>query len=459
VIDVLVGLGIGTALGAALGWLLAQSRSRSASVDLEARARMADELRARMEAQQKEVDAERAARQQAEAERVEARTRMADLQQVFEEKRRLLDEAAARLADTFKALSADALRSNNQTFLQVAQETLRTLQARAEGSLDTHRKAVELLVKPLEQVLLQYRAQVEALEQSRKADQGALVQHLKTLAEGHQRLQTETANLVTALRAPQVRGRWGELTLRRVAELAGLSEHCDFTEQATVAGEQGALRPDMIVHLPGGRDLVVDAKAVFDAYYQATEAQTDEERRAKLEEHARQLRSRVRALASKDYARQFETPPEFVILFLPGESFFSAALASDRTLIEDAIQAGVFLATPTTLIALMKAVAYGWRQEQAERNAVQIRDVGRELHERLAKFAENLKRLGDALEKGVEAYNVMVGSVELRVLPAARKLKDLGADSGGRLAEPGPVDDLPRPLAAPEFTARDGKEA
>jgi DNA recombination protein RmuC len=459
VVEILVGLGVGAALGTALGWLLAQSRSRAASIDLETRARMADELRAQMEALRREVDAERAARQQAEAGRVESRTQLADLQAAFEEKRKLLDEAAARLADTFKALSADALKSNNQTFLQIAGETLKALQARTEGSLDTHRKSVELLVKPLEQTLQLYRTQIEALEQSRKSDQGALVQHLKTLAEGHQRLQAETANLVSALRAPQVRGRWGELTLRRVAELAGLSEHCDFSEQATVAGEQGAQRPDMIVHLPGGRDIVVDAKAVFDAYYQAVEARTDEERRAKLDEHARQLRSRIRALASKDYAKQFETPPEFVVLFLPGESFFSAALSNDRTLIEDAIQSGVFLATPTTLIALMKAVAYGWRQEQATQNAAQIRDLGRELHERVAKLAEHLEALGKALEKGVEAYNRAVGTVEVRVLTTARKFKDLGADSGAELATPGAIEDVPRRLAAPEFTARDGPEA
>jgi DNA recombination protein RmuC len=449
---------VGAAAGAAIGWLLSQARLRGGAVDLEARARAAEaravELDRQLEERRAEIERHRADLLQAKADVVQARTQLADLQQVFEEKRKLLDEAAARLADAFKALAADALASNNQTFLQLAQESLKAVQSKTEGNLNTHRQAVETLVKPLEQTLQQYQAYLQEMERGRKTDQGALVQNLRTLAEGHQRLQAETANLVSALRAPQVRGRWGELTLRRVAELAGLSEHCDFTEQVSVTDEAGRQRPDLVVHLPGGRQIVVDAKTVFDAYYQAMEARTDEERQARLAEHARQIRARVRALALKDYARQFESPPEFVVLFLPGESFFSAALLHDRTLIEDAVQEGVVLATPTTLIALLKAVAYGWRQEQAAQGAARIRDLGRELHERVAKLAEHIEALGKALEKSVEAYNRAVGTIEVRVLATTRKFKELGADSGTDLPIPTAVEDVPRRLTAPELGGR-----
>jgi DNA recombination protein RmuC len=459
----IAGVLLGAATGGAIGWLLAQVRARGGAVDLEARARTAEaraaDLDRQLEARRVELDRHRAELIQAKADVVEAGTRLADLRQAFEEKRRLLDEAGARLADAFKALAADALRSNNQAFLQLARESIQPLQARTEGSLQTHRQSVEMLVKPLEEILRQYQGHLQELERSRKAEEGALTQHLKTLAEGHQRLQAETANLAGALRAPQGRGRWGELTLRRVAEVAGLSEFCDYAEQATVADEAGRLRPDLVVRLPGGRQIVVDAKVVFDAYDRAVEARTDDERRAHLAEHARQVRARVRALALKEYARQFETPPEFVVLFLPGESFFSAALLHDRSLIEDAAREGVVLATPTTLIALMKAVAYGWRQEQAAQNAGQIRALGLELHERVVKLAEHLQALGEALGESVEAYNRAIGAVETRVLSTARKFKALGADSGGELPTLGGVEGVPRRLAAPELASRQGVQA
>lgn len=436
-VEVLLGVLVGVAVGGAIGWLWAHARARSAAVDMEARARAAEVLSAdrqqQVDALHRDLERVRAELQAAVNARVEADTRIEGVQQAFEEKRRLLDEAQAKLTDTFKALSADALKSNSDSFLQ-----------RAGESLEARQKSIDQLVKPMGDALSNLNAEVQAMKQTVGERLG---QDLRALTE-------RTSSLATALRDPKVRGQWGEMTLQRVAELAGLSEHCVVEQQVTSQTEEGArLRPDMVVHLPGERDVVVDAKAVLAAYLDALEAPVEEDRQRKLQEHARHIRERVRALATKDYARQFASPPEFVILFLPGESFFSAALSVDRRLMEDAIRQGVFIATPTTLVALLRAVHHGWQQRQAAENAKRIVDLGCELHERMAKLAEHFSAVGGALEAGVKAYNGAVGTLETRVLPSARRFKDLGADSGKEVQKPASVDERPRPLTAPELVS------
>jgi len=355
-------------------------------------------------------------------------------------------KAKVQLADTFKALATDALRGNNETFIGQATQAFKTVKTEAEGNLAQRQQAIEGLIKPLNEALQRYETQIANMERARQSAYGGLDQHLKTLAQAHERLQQETGNLVKALRAPQVRGQWGEITLKRVAELAGMVEHCDFREQEAVEGETGRLRPDMIIQLPAGRQIVVDAKTVLAAYLEAVEAQDDEVRRERLRQHATQVRARMDQLSAKAYWSQFAQAPEFVVLFLPGEQFLGAALEHDRTLIEDGFAKRVVIATPTTLIALLRAVAYGWRQEQLAENAQAISALGKDLFERMALLAEHLSDVGAALNKGVTAYNKAVGSLEARVLPSARRFKDLGIGSEKDIPKLESLEQAPRPV-------------
>lgn len=357
-------------------------------------------------------------------------------------------KAKDQLADTFKALAADALRGNNETFIGQATQVFKTVKTEAEGNLAQRQEAIEGLIKPLNDALQRYETQIANMERARQSAYGGLDQHLKMLAQAHERLQQETGNLVKALRAPQVRGQWGEITLKRVAELAGMVEHCDFREQETVEGEAGRLRPDMIIQLPAGRQIVVDAKAVLAAYLEAVEAQDDGVRQERLRQHAAQVRARMEQLSAKAYWNQFQRAPEFVVLFLPGEQFLGAALEQDHTLIEDGFEKRVVIATPTTLIALLRAVAYGWRQEQLAENAQVISALGKDLFERMAVLAEHLSDVGSALGKGVTAYNKAIGSLEARVLPSARRFKDLGIGSEKDIPKLESIEQAPRP--APE---------
>jgi DNA recombination protein RmuC len=358
------------------------------------------------------------------------------------------EEAKAKdqLADTFKALATDALRGNNETFIGQAAQAFKTVKTEAEGDLAQRQQAIEGLIKPLNEALQRYETQIANMERGRQTAYGGLDQHLKTLTQAHERLQQETGNLVKALRAPQVRGQWGEITLKRVAELAGMVEHCDFREQETAEGEASRLRPDMIIQLPAGRQIVVDAKAVLAAYLEAVEAQDDGVRLERLRQHAAQVRARMEQLSAKAYWSQFQQAPEFVVLFLPGEQFLGAALEHDRTLIEDGFEKRVVIATPTTLIALLRAVAYGWRQEQLAENAQAISALGKDLFERMAVLAEHLAEVGGALNKGVTAYNKAIGSLEARVLPSARKFKDLGIGSEKDIPKLEALEQAPRPV-------------
>jgi DNA recombination protein RmuC len=346
---------------------------------------------------------------------------------------KLLEQSETRLRAAFDSLAGEALRANSALFLQLAREALGRDQAVAQGALKEREAAVAQLVAPLRAALERTEAQVQALERERREAFASLRTQIEALSGGQAQLSRETRNLVTALRRPEVRGRWGELTLRRLVELAGLTEHCDFTEQLRVTSEEGALRPDLVVHMPDARDLVIDAKTPLDAYLAALEAPTEEERAQGLKRHAQQVEARVRDLAAKSYWSQFERSPEFAVLFLPGDQFLSAALAERPELLESALGQGVIITTPSTLIALLKTVAYGWRQSEVAHNAAIIRDLGQELYRRLASFDGHLARMGQRLGSAVEAYNAAVGSLERQVLPQARRFTELGVTADAPL--------------------------
>ncbi len=368
------------------------------------------------------------------------------------EKIATLEEARLSLADAFKALSADALQRNNQSFLELARATLEKYQEGARGELEKRQQAIGELVAPVKATLEKFEQQVQTVEKSRVDAYATLTEQVKSLAESQSQLKLETGNLVKALRAPQTRGRWGELQLKRVVEMAGMLDHCDFYEQASVGTEDGQLRPDMVVRLPGGKNIVVDAKAPLAGYLEALEAQDDVTRKRKLDDHARHVRDHLTKLGRKSYWEQFQPSPDFVVLFLPGEMFYSAALEADPTLIEAGVEQKVILATPTTLIALLRAVAYGWKQEALTENAQQISALGKELYERMYVLADHWSDVGKHLGNATGAYNKSLASLESRVLVSARKFRDLkAAPEGKELRELAAIEIVPRGLQAPEL--------
>ena len=352
------------------------------------------------------------------------------------EKLQALQEAREQLTHTFSALSSQALKHNNEEFLKLATENLRHFQTRAQGELEQREKAIENMVKPIREALDKTEKQIQNIEKDRKEAYGALNHHLETMARTQTDLQDQTRQLVNALRRPEVRGQWGELTLKRLAELAGMVEHCDFYEQEHVDTETGRQRPDMIIRMPDQREIVVDVKTPLDAYLSAVEAADEPTRTQHLQRHARNVRQRVQELSSKAYWSQFKDAPDFVVLFIPGDQFLGAALDQDRSLLEDALRKQVILATPTSFVALLRAVAYGWRQEQLAKNAEKIRHVGEELYQRLANFSGHLQKLGRSLETGLKAYNSAIGSFDARVMPGARKFVELGINPGKEIDEP-----------------------
>ena len=380
------------------------------------------------------------------------------------EKLALIDEAQQKLADTFKALSADALQSNNQQFLALAKSNLERFQETAKGDLEKRTQAIDELVRPLKESLEKVDGKIGELEKTRAGAYVELREQVKALATSQGQLQAETGNLVRALRAPHVRGRWGEIQLRRVVELAGMLQYCDFIEQETVNTEESRIRPDLIVRLPGNRTIVVDSKVPFDAFYESISTSDDEVRANKLKEHARLVRAHITSLSRKSYWESVQPTPEFVLLFLPGETFYSAALEQDPKLIEDGVTEKVLIATPTTLIALLKAVSYGWRQEQMATNAEEVSNLAKTLYDRLRVFTNHFDDIGRNLDRALDSYNKGVRSLEARVLVTARKFKERGAIAGEEVETLEPIDKTALPLNLdegglfPDLVAADTEE-
>jgi DNA recombination protein RmuC len=383
----------------------------------------------------------------------ELETTLIQEKKAAEEKLALLQQAEAKLSHAFEALSSDALRRNNQSFLELAKTTLEKFQEGAQTDLSTRQKAIDDLVKPLQESLQKVDGKISELEKTRATAEATLAEQVKSLVATQTHLHTETANLVKALRAPQVRGRWGEIQLKRVVEMVGMAEHCgDFSEQASVTTEEGRLRPDLIVRLPGGKNIVIDAKCPLQSYLDALETTDPVANAGHLKNHARQVKDHISKLGAKGYWEQFTPAPEFVVMFLPGETFFSAALEQDSTLIEFGDNQRVILATPTTLIALLRAVAYGWRQEKLAENAQHISDLGRDLYKRLADLSEHWTAVGRSLGAAVNSYNKACGTLESRVLVSARRFTELqAAQPGAELQLLTPVEQTPRVVQASEW--------
>jgi len=367
------------------------------------------------------------------------------------EKLQALEQARAQMETTFSALSSQALKQNNEEFLKLANENLKQFQNTAKHDLSEKEKAIETLINPIKEALVKSEQQMHAIEKDRKHAYGALQQHLETMTLNQSALQNETRNLVQALRRPEVRGQWGEMTLKRLAELAGMVEHCDFYTQESIKTEDALQRPDMIVRMPDGREIVVDVKTPLDAYLTAVEASTDEERDIALQRHCKNVRQRVNELASKAYWNQLKNTPDFVVLFIPGDQFLSSALDCDANLLEDALSKQVILATPTSFVALLRAVAYGWRQEQLAENADKIRDIGEELYQRLAVFSDHLAKLGKSLDASTKHFNNAVGSFDTRILPSARKFKELGINEKKSITQPEQIETATRSLESTEI--------
>ena len=376
------------------------------------------------------------------------------LDKLHEERLQMLDDSRDQLYNAFAGLSQQALKTNSDQFLQLAQETLGRFHNSAQMDLEHRKEAVDELIKPIQEALEKTIQQVHKIEQERRESFGALTEQLKTIANDQDNLRQETQKLVTALRRPEVRGQWGEISLKRIAELAGMVEYCDFIEQVHQSDKDRAIRPDMIVNMPDKRQLIIDAKTPMDAYLDAASTEDEAERKLHLTRHAKIVREHMRELASKRYWEQFTEAPDFVILFIPGDQFLSAALEHDKSLLADSLAERVILSTPSSLVALLRAVAFGWKQESLAENAGKIRELGEELYKRVAIYSEHMGRLGKSLSSSVEHYNKAVGSLERSVLPSARRFSELGLQEKKAIAKTDMIENAPR---MPVTSAEDAK--
>jgi DNA recombination protein RmuC len=442
---------IGAALGVVLSWFLLRTKASSASAaDLATLKERLTGKETELQRLQQTLNAEAADHRHSRQENAQLKAELEGERRAAQERKDSFKQAAEELSEKFKALSRDALKDNNQSFLQLAHSTLEKFQETAKGDLELRQKAIDQLVKPLKESLEKVDGKISEIEKVRAGAYAELREQVRGLATAQLQLQAETGNLVTALRTPHVRGRWGEIQLRRVVEMAGMLQYCDFDEQTTVVTDDGRIRPDVVVHLPGNRTIVIDAKVPFDAFYESISTKDDEIRSARLKDHARLVRTHIGSLSKKSYWESVQPTPEFVLLFLPGETFYSAALEIDPKLIEDGVGKGVIIATPTTLIALLKAVSYGWRQEQMAENAKEVSELGKTLYDRLRVFTNHFADIGKALDRALDSYNRGVGSLEGRVLRTARRFKERGAIGGEDIEILEPLDKAARLLSLDE---------
>ena len=393
--------------------------------------------------------------------REQLRARSAELKHqaaLEQEREQALELATERLSHAFGQLAHEQFQSHSETFLKLARESLGVHHERAKGELAAREQAIDSLLRPIREVMQRTEAQLTELDKARRETHGSIAAQLEAMAASQQLLSAETRNLVNALRRPEVRGQWGEITLQRLVELAGMVEYCDFQTQAHTPTETGAVRPDMLINLPEGRQLVVDVKTPLDAYLEATEADNEQARRAAFGRHATIVQNRIRELSGKAYWTQFDTSPEFAILFIPGDQFLSAALSVKPELLDEALRKNVILATPTSLVALLKAVAYGWQQVALADNAAEIRGLAVQLYERLGTFTSHLARLGKSLGDGIKAYNQSVGSLERMVLPSARRFTELGVKPRQELRPPQPVEEAAREPAGGDEPAAEHEQ-
>jgi DNA recombination protein RmuC len=448
VIGLVIGLAAGLLVG--LGWHLVRGAQTSSATRL-AEARLAD-AKTTVTEQSAQLEALAETAMTADRERAVAQAELELLRQHEAEAAARAEEDMERLTGAFATLSGEALAKNNEQFLALADTRLGQARTAAQGDLSQRQQAIEELLTPLRDTLSRYERGIQLMESERKDAYATLSERVAALRLGHEQLTKETRNLVTALRSPHTRGRWGEMTLRRTVEAAGMLEHCDFEQQKTVAGDDGYVRPDMVVNLPGGGQVVIDSKVPLDAFLLFTEADDDDGRCALLEKHAKQLRTHIDQLAKKEYWQQFERSPEFVVAFIPGESLLAAALDADPALQEHALDRRVILATPNTLVAALRTIAISWQQETLAENAREVKELGAELYERLRTWTGHMQALQRSLTSSVDAYNRAVGSLESRVLVTARKFPSLGVVGHERaeITELSPIETAPRHLQAVE---------
>jgi DNA recombination protein RmuC len=453
-IDIVIIFLFGFAAGGILLWIIARLVSQkeilrqsdeiklshaARASELEGRARYAegqmDQLRQQAAQAESEITGLRKSLDDERTQAVEAQTRLAEAARSLEKQREIIEVMKTEMTDTFRAQASAALESSNRSFLELASEHLGKILEQTKGKLGEHQVSLDGTIRPLQEILKRYEEQLRDMEKARAEQSWNLSQQIKSLSDVNEALQRETSSLSTALRKPQVSGSWGQMSLRRAAELAGMVPWCDFFEQVSVDTETGKLRPDMVVRLPNGRVIVIDAKAPVDAFLSALQASSEEDRKKAFAGYVSAVRSHMNGLGSKAYWDQFEESPELVVMYLPGETFFSAAIENDPQLIEDGSLKKVILATPTTLIALLKAVAYGWQQEQVASGAREINRLGRELYDRFSVVADHITRAGTNLTKAVEAHNDAVRSIETRLMPSFRRFRELGVSTSRELPE------------------------